>query len=301
MEWDLFVSNAKNGTFLFQRDFIEYHKDRFIDHSLMIFKKDKLIALFPANKTGNTLYSHQGLTFGSLILPNKSSYVDLTSIVKELKMYCEKQDLNEINIKLSPSFYHQYPSNELAHILYKENAELYRRDMVLAIDYANELLIHKTKIKHYKKGLKLGLLVKEDEQLENFWNGVLIPLLKLKHNSNPVHSLNEIKYLKEKFPENIKQFNAIYEDEIVAGITIFENEKIVKSQYAATTEKGEKYRALDFLFISLINYYKKEGKQFFSMGTVSDSSDLGFKKGLLKQKEEFGNHIYLQDFFKLKI
>jgi DNA-binding response OmpR family regulator len=34
-EWDTFVSTAKNATFLFFRDYMDYHRDRFTDHSLM--------------------------------------------------------------------------------------------------------------------------------------------------------------------------------------------------------------------------------------------------------------------------
>jgi hypothetical protein len=31
--WNTFVNQAKNATFLFHRDFMEYHKDRFEDYS----------------------------------------------------------------------------------------------------------------------------------------------------------------------------------------------------------------------------------------------------------------------------
>ena len=34
-EWDAFVKTSKNGTFLFMRDYMEYHNDRFIDYSLL--------------------------------------------------------------------------------------------------------------------------------------------------------------------------------------------------------------------------------------------------------------------------
>ena len=33
--WDSFVATSKNGTFLFMRDYMDYHADRFADHSLM--------------------------------------------------------------------------------------------------------------------------------------------------------------------------------------------------------------------------------------------------------------------------
>ena len=38
--WNAFIGQAKNATFLFHRDFMEYHKDRFEDFSLMVFEDE---------------------------------------------------------------------------------------------------------------------------------------------------------------------------------------------------------------------------------------------------------------------
>jgi hypothetical protein len=38
--WNAFISTAKNATFLFHRDFMEYHSDRFEDYSLLVFEGD---------------------------------------------------------------------------------------------------------------------------------------------------------------------------------------------------------------------------------------------------------------------
>jgi len=102
--------------------------------------------------------------------------------------------------------------------------------------------------------------------------------------------------LKNRFPENIKQFVIYLDNQIVAGITIFKTKNVVKSQYGAVTDKGEKNRALDFLFISLINQYREEGYAFFDMGIVTENN-----LGLLKQKEELGCEIYTQDFYRLEM
>ena len=67
-EWNAFVKTAKNATFLFDRNFMDYHSDRFEDYSLLVFKEDKLFSLLPANLKENRLISHQGLTYGSFIL-----------------------------------------------------------------------------------------------------------------------------------------------------------------------------------------------------------------------------------------
>ena len=66
--WNAFISKAKNATFLFNRNFMDYHNDRFNDYSLLVFKAEKVIAVIPANREETTLYSHQGLTYGGFVL-----------------------------------------------------------------------------------------------------------------------------------------------------------------------------------------------------------------------------------------
>ena len=66
--WDAFVRRSKNGTFLFFRDYMEYHGDRLVDHSLLLWDdKAELIALLPANRRGADLESHAGLTYGGFV------------------------------------------------------------------------------------------------------------------------------------------------------------------------------------------------------------------------------------------
>ena len=70
-----FIDQAKNATFLFNRNFMDYHSDRFQDFSMMIFnEKENLVALLPANRVDDIVYSHQGLTYGVLVLTRKIKF-----------------------------------------------------------------------------------------------------------------------------------------------------------------------------------------------------------------------------------
>ena len=62
--WNAFIGQAKNATFLFHRDFMEYHSDRFQDYSLIVLDGEKWVAVLPANVVENQVFSHQGLTYG---------------------------------------------------------------------------------------------------------------------------------------------------------------------------------------------------------------------------------------------
>lgn len=295
-QWDEFVKEAKNGTFLFQRDFMEYHSDRFLDYSLLIYEKNKLIALLPANKKGQKIYSHQGLTYGGLLFKDSVGGEKVKRILDEVLLFLQEQGITNLYVKMIPVFYHKEPSLELSFFLPEKGGVCYSKDLNLAIDYRLPWKLHKSKRKNFNKRESLGFQIEEMDDCEEFWQQVLIPRLKEKHQVAPVHSLEEIHFLKKKFPSNIKQYNISLNNQVLAGITIFKTDTVVKSQYGAVTNEGEKYRALDFLFITLIQKYKDEGYTFFDMGTVTENNF-----GLLKQKEELGCRIYTQDFYKLEL
>lgn len=278
---------------------MEYHSDRFEDFSLLIYKDEKLVALMPANILDNQLHSHQGLTYGGLIINMKTNFLDVLAAFQAIQSFLLLNKIKSLTIKQIPEIYFKTHASESNFVLSKI-ASFEKRDMVLAIDFSKPLTIHKTKLKHFSKSKNNNFEIRENVNFKSFWEQILEPRLERKFDSKPIHSIEEIQYLNKLFPNNIKQFNIYIEEKLLAGITIFENEKIIKSQYGATTKAGEKYRALDYLFLHLINKYKAQGKCFFSMGTVSGSDNLGINYGLFKQKQELGCQVYFQDFFTLK-
>ncbi len=275
---------------------MEYHSDRFQDFSLLVFDQDKLIGVFPANVKGTEVYSHLGLTYGGLILKKRIGGERVKNMVHQIIDFLRLHDITDLYAKSIPVFYHQQPSNEFLFFLSELGAKPYRRDLNLAIDYQKPFTIHKSKLKNYKKRAELGFEIREEDDFSVFWDQVLKPRLKEKHGTKPVHTIEEIHLLKRNFPKAIQQFVILLDNEVLAGITIFKTKEVVKSQYGAVTDKGETHRALDFLFISLIEKYKNEGYRFFDMGTVTDNN-----YGLLKQKEELGCEIYTQDFYRLSL
>lgn len=298
--WNDFIAQAKNATFLFHRDFMEYHKDRFEDFSLLIFEEDKLRAVLPANKRHNSVYSHQGLTYGGLVFLSKIKAEKGESILDEILLFLKKNEIETFYYKPIPDFYFKEGNKEMDFFLVKRGAILEKKEMNLAVNLSAPLKISKSKMKHFRRIENLDLDIVEEENFDPFWEKVLEPRLLEKFDVKPVHSKEEITFLKSKFPQNIKQYSAYRNDEIIAGITIFETKNGIKSQYGATSKVGEDFRALDFLFVNLIHKYKRKGKCFFDMGIVnSDTQD--YNAGLLKQKEELGCSVYNQDFYKIEI
>jgi len=299
--WNDFIAQAKNATFLFHRDFMEYHKDRFEDFSLLVYQDEKLISILPANKVGNSLYSHQGLTYGGLVFTAKVKGAKVEAVLDAVLYFLKENLFETFYYKPIPNFYFPEGNNEIDFFLFKRGAVLDRKEMNLAVNLELPLQISKSKLKHFRRIEDLDLDIMEEEDFNPFWEKILEPRLLEKFNVKPVHTKEEILLLKQNFPENIRQYSVYQNDEIIAGITIFETENVVKSQYGATSKKGEEVRALDFLFINLIEKYKRKGKRFFDMGIVNEENESGYHSGLLKQKEELGCKVYNQDFYKIEI
>ena len=247
------MPKAKNATFLFHRDFMDYHQERFHDFSLLIYKEKKLVALLPANKVEDKLYSHQGLTYGGVILKKDIGFKDVVEVLKVSFNYLLDNNFRSLYVSLIPNIYKTYPSDEINYLMFKLDAKLIKRETSSSILISDKLKIQPNRLQGKKKADKLNLIIKEEETFNDFWNLVLIPNLKETYKAKPVHSIKEISLLKERFPKNIRQFNVYYKDKIVAGATIFETQKVAHVQYISANNEKQKLGSLDYLFEDLIN------------------------------------------------
>jgi len=300
-EWNSFIEKSKNGTFLFNRDFMEYHSDRFEDFSLMIYRNNKLISCFPANIVGREIYSHQGLTYGGFVFDSKMRIAIAEEVLEKVIKFYKKNDISTLFIKQIPVIYHKAASNEMDYWLWRKGAEVHRKDTTFAVDLKKDIILSKRKKRNIKKALGNNYKIKEDVSFANYWMQVLEPNLKKKYNTKPVHSLEEIKFLKTLFPNNIKQFNVYSNEEIVAGTTLFVTDKVVHSQYISSTKEGAQNGALDFLFSNLIEKYKLEGFNRFDFGISNEYEGKELNYTLAEYKEGFGARTYIHEFYKLMI
>lgn len=279
---------------------MDYHQDRFDDCSLLIFKDKKVIALLPAHKVEYVIHSHKGLTYGGLITSQDIKLKDFVSCFQTVMLFYKNNGFKTLHLKLLPSIYSVIPNDETQYLMFVLNANLTRRDTLSVLHLSNKLKISKDRLAGNKRAEKYGLKVKEVHDFKEFWNEILIPNLSTKHNVKPVHSLEEIQLLKEKFPKQIRQFNVYKNDNIVAGTTIFETKQVAHSQYISGNEEKNEIGSLDFLHLHLINNVFK-GKSFFDFGTSNENNGRQINEGLNYWKEGFGARTITQDFYEISL
>lgn len=300
MEWDSFVSNSKNGHFFFQRNYMEYHADRFCDFSLLFFNdKENLIAILPANMEENIVYSHQGLTFGGFLVNEKMKAETMLEIFETLKDYLRNEGIHKLVYKCIPYIYHRLPSEEDLYALFYNKARLVRRDVSSTILLEGKVKYQLQRQRAIKKAIKNGLEFGRSDDFESYW-AILEEILHTQHDTMPVHSLDEIKRLSSLFPDNIKLFVAKKNGKVLGGTLIFENEDIVHTQYLANSSEGKKTGALDFVIDSLISKVYKD-KKYLDFGMSNENKGKYLNLGLIAQKEGFGAGSVVYDFYELDI
>lgn len=296
--WNDFVSKAKNATFLFHRDFMEYHKERFHDYSLIVLEGEKWVAILPANRCENKVYSHQGLSYGGLVYSDNIKLASVIEIFKEILFFLNNNAIEKLQVKTIPFIYHDKPAEELNYILFLVNATLIRRDALAVIDLSEENTLSSIRKRGIKSGIKNNLEIKEVDDFDDFWNEILTPNLIQKFNLKPVHNVQEMLKLKQFFPKNIRQFNVYHNEVIVAGTTIFESKNVAHCQYISTLESKNELGGLDFLYHHLITKVFKQ-KRYFDFGNSNENSGKNLNSGLSYWKESFGASTIVHDYYEV--
>lgn len=300
-EWNAFVAASKNGTFLFNRCYMDYHSDRFKDYSLMFYHDDRLFALLPANEADGVFYSHQGLTYGGLVMNQRCKAAQVRDIFVEINDYLCQQGFVRVVYKRIPWVYAKLPSEEDLFALSNVcHASLRSRDVASVVMLDRRLPFSTLRRRGLKKALSADLQVQETDDFAAFWQ-LLEDNLWQKHQAKPVHSLSEITLLKSRFPEHIRLFIICQGDDILGGTVMYIDSQVAKTQYISANERGKKMGALDGLFFRLLQDFEGKGLRYFDFGTSNLVENDDLNDSLIFQKEGFGGRAVCYDTYEWEL
>ena len=302
-EWNDLVWKSRQGTFLFDRNYMDYHQDRFHDHSLMFFYKKKLYAILPANEViekKKTLYSHQGLTYGGLLTCPKVTAEVCIDIIESLRDYLKENDFQSCIYKAMPWIYQRIPSEEdLYALTYVAHAKLMAREISTTIPLNAPLRFSELRRRGIKKAVRHGLSIKFTQlpdDITAFWD-LLNENLQQRHHTHPVHSKEELELLMHRFPDNILCFVVEKDDAIIGGSILYVTPQVIHTQYIAATELGKELGALDALFDHLIHKCRWNAP-YFDFGKSTEDEGIFLNRNLIHQKEGFGGRGVIYDTYE---
>lgn len=296
--WDDFVKSSKNGTFLHQRDYMEYHADRFDDHSLLFFEKNTLLAIMPGHVKEGIYSSHSGLTFAGVISGNRITTAKMLNVFNVLIPYLKENGIKKLWYKPVPHIYHSAPAEEDLYALFRYNAQLVDRNISAVINPKKVIPSRRTKKSEIRIASK-NVAIRESKDYATFML-LLQQLLQDKYGTKPIHSIEEIELLASRFPDHIKLYGAFYKDEMVAGNIIYISRNVAYPQHIAATEAGKKMDASSVLTDFLIKKYTSEDK-CYSLGTSNEDGGRKLNESLIQSKESFGARAVTYDAYELSL
>ncbi len=266
---------------------MEYHSDRFFDHSLIVTTpKGKTIALLPANRTDDTLHSHQGLTFGGFLVDDGMKTEIMLDLFEDLQSYLRRNGIRKLVYKPIPHIHHIKPAEEDLYALWRMGATLSRRLVSAAVPLDRPVRYSNGRKWSIKRAKKAGIEIARSDEVETFWH-ILEAVLQSRHEAAPVHTAEEMRRLMERFPDHIHLYLARLEGKVLCGGLTFVNPTVTHLQYVANTPEGREIGALDLLIDHLIREVYAN-KAYFDFGTSNEEGGRVLNRGLIDQKERFG-------------
>ncbi len=307
--WDSFVQSANNGTIFHTRKFLGYHPPgRFQDHSLVFIKKGKTISLFPSAEVlednKRWLISHPGASVGSLVVRENLAFSDALGLVDLLISYANKNGFDGIRLTQPPTIYSKRLSHYIDFALLQNGFSYVKREISSVLFLENSITENLSKFKSthrtaVRKAEKSGVEVKLSDDFASFYE-ILKKNLSIRHGVSPTHTLDELVYLKELFPDKIHLFGAFIENKMVAGVVNFTvTENVVLAFYISHDEDYQESRPINLLFYKIFEWAIKEKFAVFDFGifTVDEKPNMG----LARFKENFGASGQFRDTLAIRL
>lgn len=302
--WDDFVMNKSiNGTFLQTRKFLNYHpKERFQDSSLMVYnEKNNLCALVLGCRIERdgikNFISHQGTTFGGIIVDQKHYRAKyLVPMVEEIKQYLSER-YDYVKFKCTSDIFSKSSTALMEYVLkysgFEEYKELstyidfssYKEDILSNFSQGKRTNVHNCE----KAKLELRELNSLNE-IKEFYS-ILEENLS-KHNTKPVHTIDELLDLKDnRIQDEIGFYGVFDKDLMIAGSMMFyfKNVNIAHTQYLASKQDYNRLSPMTYMYYCMIKEMKEKGYSKISWGTATEDMGKILNMGLITSKEDFGS------------
>jgi hypothetical protein len=291
--WDELVRHSRSEHFFFERGYMDYHADRFEDHSLLVLQDGKLVAALPAHLDGTGLASHNGLTFGGLLSGAGVGARRTLEIMAAVRVYMREHGLASLLYKAVPHIYHRVPAEEDLYALHRAGAELVRREVSSAIRLDARLPYSKGRRSDLKVAQRAGVEVGTSREFGPFME-FQRQVLKDRYDAEPVHSPDEMELLASRFPEAITLHTGTIGGRLVAGVVVYQTALVARAQYVAVDAEGRQAHALDKVVDSLLASYEGR-KRWWDFGASTREAGRVLNEELIRNKESYGARAVVYD------
>ena len=295
--WDDFISSSNNGTLFHKQSFLKYHQTRsFIDHSLLFYNDNALIAVLPAALSGNKkiLYSHPGASFGGFVFFDQAAFKLIQELLVAFEAYLKNIKIDSVVLINSPSIYFNKKDESINYLLfwnkYKIIEQYISHYSLLESHPSTVTLINKRKKRYIKKIMDNNLFtILESSSLDFFYT--LLVKFKKKYNLLPTHSLKELYWLQKTFPNKIQLLISKYKNTVSGGTLLFYlNKASCLVFYNIIDDKHKKTQLSSYQLYNAMEEAQKRGCTIIDFGVSHNpeaQDPLSPKYSLISFKEQF--------------
>jgi hypothetical protein len=300
--WNKLVRASKNGTFLLEREFMEYHQDRFEDASLVAIEgSENLVGLLPAARErqvdGDWLNSHPGLTYGGWVVDARMTTSGMLRLFELLREWARAERMTGLRYRPAPRPYHRIPADEDIYALFVNRAGLVRQDLGSVIDLRETPGWSKGRRQSLAKARAAGVQVLDSDDVHGFM--ALLTDVLAAHDAKPVHTVAELAMLRGLFPDQIRLYAATLGAESLAYVLAFDCGRTVHTQYMANGAEGRQCGALEAIIDHLQNTVYRD-RHYLSFGISTERGGLVLNHGLTAQKEMFGARAIVSPAYEMR-
>ena len=301
--WDRFVARSRNGTFIHSRAFMDYHSDRFDDRSVLVVSDDEIVGVFPAHAMRSGVASHNGLTFGGIVYGMDQRASLVRDMLAGLSDHFATAGFKKITYKAVPHIFHRYPAEDDLYALQSLNAKLIRRDLSAVIPPNGRVKISSLRKRGKKKAQRNNVVIREGDFYEEFY--ALLANVLRRHNATPIHSIAELKLLKQRLPERFKLFGAFENDELTAATWVFRFDTALHTipRQFAPRPRNRCARSFAFPCFGFGGFLDLavQDNLYLSFGASTEQGGSVLNEGLMTQKEGFGARGLVLDQYEITL
>lgn len=299
--WNAFVAGSKNGTFLFDRGYMDYHADRFEDASLVAFEgedESTIAGLLPASRHGDRIVSHGGLTYGGWVTDGRMTSPAMLRLFELLRVWAPGAGVSAMRYKAVPRCYHRLPAEEDLYALFVQGAVLERQDLTSVIDLAAAPGWAKGRRHALSKSRVAGVVVSPSDDFADFLDCLSVALAR--HGATPPHSQAELELLAARFPDRVRLYAANLGAQAIAYVLLYDCGQTVHTQYMAARDAGRASGGLEAILHRLVTQDYAD-RRYLSFGISTEDEGRRLNHGLVAQKEMFGARAMVCSFYALSL
>lgn len=303
--WDELVEASSNGTLLHTRRFLAHHGARFVDRSLMISGAGgRLVGVLPVAEdplVSGAVVSHPGSTYGGLVYVKALRGQACVRALERAAMTLADLGYECLRYKVTPWIYHRRVASDDVYALFRLGATRSRCELTATIDLASPGRASHGRRSGAKTAQQAGVEVAARwDDLHEFWP-MLEANLADRFDARPTHSVEEVERLRAGFGDRLQLVTGRIQEEIVAGVLLFEAGAALHCQYIASNEIGRRASALDPVLSSAIALGLERRCRFFDFGTSTEPGSDGLNSALYDFKVSFGAGTVAQEQYELRL